>query len=212
VSRGNTSSGKLSLLPSPLWLSGWCFPKMEVDCWRFMVARARSVCTTVGKFTRRGPSEKPPRRGTLTPLCTVSGSLKSLNSLRRGFPVHLSSPVDPAHTPKRPAGQLCFLCPASSDQGRSRMRRVGPALSPYPASVVRARSCAVCARPTVVVPSMKPMATTADRALFRIAVSLRCRGRSSTTLRSLSSPRFLFAVKVMRRLAQRKEDNWGAGR
>ena len=132
----------LGVFPSPLWFSGWCFPKMEVDCWRFMVARARSVCTTVDKFTRRGPSEKPPRRGTLTPLCTVSGSSNSLNSLRRGFPVHLSSPVDPAHTPKRPAGRLCFLCPASCDQGRSRMLRVGPALNPYPASVVRARDLA----------------------------------------------------------------------
>ena len=22
--------------PLPLWFSGWCFPEMEVDCWRFI--------------------------------------------------------------------------------------------------------------------------------------------------------------------------------
>src|SRR2546423_14707379 len=25
----------LGVFPSPLWFSGWCFPEMEVDCWRF---------------------------------------------------------------------------------------------------------------------------------------------------------------------------------
>ena len=26
----------LGVLPSPLWFSGWWFPEMEVDCWRFI--------------------------------------------------------------------------------------------------------------------------------------------------------------------------------
>ena len=127
----------------PCGSRGWCFPKMEVDCWRFMVARARSVRTTVRQIHKTRAIRKAPRGAArLLRFCTVSGSWNSLNSFRSGFPVHLSSPVDPAHTPKRPAGQLCFLCPASSDQGHSRMRRVGPALNPYPASVVLARDLA----------------------------------------------------------------------
>ena len=28
------------LFHSPLWFSGWGFPKMEVDCWRFALLRA----------------------------------------------------------------------------------------------------------------------------------------------------------------------------
>ena len=103
-----------------------------------------ALCLYDSAQIHRTRAIRKPRRGAarLLRFCTVSGSSNSLNSLRRGFPVHLSSPVDPAHTRKRPAGRLCFLCPASYDQGRSRMRRVGPALSPYPASAVRARDLA----------------------------------------------------------------------
>ena len=33
---GTASSGKLGLIPSPLWFSGWSFLGMEVDCRRFI--------------------------------------------------------------------------------------------------------------------------------------------------------------------------------
>ena len=31
-----SANTKFGVLPSPLWFSGWCFPEMEVDCWRFI--------------------------------------------------------------------------------------------------------------------------------------------------------------------------------
>src|SRR4051812_20052367 len=50
---------------------------------------------------------------------------------RCGFPVHLLSLVDPGRSRKRPAGLVCFLCPASAVRGRSRRRRAGHARIPY---------------------------------------------------------------------------------